>query len=302
MAGAAILSRPMASVAAVSKKLNSIHSAAKNITIYHTNDLHGNINPVINNMGGLRQVKTLLKNQDTGGLLLDAGDFLSAAHSTIQQHELVAAMNNMGYIAATPGSNELLLGEDTLAGLIPHMQFRLVNCNYQFEGVLQKLITPYTIVNSGKFKIGITGIGHRVKGIKYLDPIQSANKTAQILKEKENCDLVICLSHLGYSQKDDMPDSQKLAAQSENIDLVINGYNNKLLKDPIIALNKQKREVIISHAAWGGLMMSRVVFGFEGKQKNEIKAKNIIAGQGSGQTSDEMIAEIRSVSKRLASA
>jgi len=302
MAGATVLCRPMASVAAVSKKLNTIHSTGKNITIYHTNDLHGNINPVINNMGGLRQVKTLLKNQDTGGLLLDAGDFLSGTHSTVQQLELVSAMNNMGYIAATPGNNELLLGEDALAALIPHMQFRLVNCNYQFEGALQKLIAPYTIVNSGKFKIGITGVGHRVKGIKYMDPIQSANNTAKILKENENCDFVICLSHLGYTQKGDMPDSQKLAAQSENIDLVINGYNNKLLKDPIVALNKQKREVIISHAAWGGLMMSRVVFGFDGKQKNEIRAKNIVAGQSGGQSSEEMIAEIRSVSKRLASA
>jgi len=293
----------MTSVAAVSKKINSIQSKRNSITIYHTNDLHGNFAPVAGNLGGLNQVKTLLKKQDISGLLFDAGDFLNGAHNVTQQKETVYAMNKMGYLAATVGNHELSHGQDALAALIPSMQFNLVNCNYQFDNALNSLIKPYIIIRSGNYKIGITGVGHQLKGVKYNDAIACANNTATLLKEKEKCDLVIVLSHLGYSQKGDLPDNQKLAQSSENIDLIISGHNRKLLPGAVICLNKFKKEVIVSQAAWDGLMMGRVVFGFRnGNEKSDFRAKNLIAGQAYGQTDAAGFAELRSIQKQLVSA
>jgi 5'-nucleotidase len=245
----------------------------------------------------------LLKNQDTDGLLFDAGDFLNGGHSPAQQKEVIYTMNNMGYIAATIGNHELSGGQDALAALIPSMQFSMVNCNYQFNDALSRLIKPYTIINSGKFKIGVTGVGHELNGIKYNDAIQCANHTASILKEKEKCDLVIVLSHLGYSQKGGLPDNLTLAQSSENIDLIISGHNQRLLAGPVIKLNRLKREVIISQAAWDGLMVGKVVFNFEnGKQRNGVKAKNFITGQPCEETGGASFAKLRLLEKRLISA
>jgi len=303
MAGAAVLSNPIAAAASLSKKLNSVNSAGKNVTVYHTNDLHGNIDPAVSNAGGLNQVKKLIDREDVNGLLFDAGGFLNSAHSPAQQKDMIYAMNNMGYIAATLGNHELCHGEEALARLVPLMKFELVNCNYQFNGELNKLVKPYTIVYSGKYKIGITGVGHQIKGVKYNDAIQSANYTARILKEQEKCDLVICLAHLGHTQEDDLPDNQKLAKQSAHIDLIIGGHNQKLLVGPVIKLNKLKQEVIISQAAWDGLMMGKVVFSFENnKQKSYIRGKNCIAGDLCPQTQGASFNDLRAIEKLLVSA
>jgi 5'-nucleotidase len=300
MAGVAALSKPMASVASISKRINTLNSTNNSVTIYHTNDLHGNLAPGINNMGGLYQIEALLKNQETSGLLLDAGDFLNSSHSLQQQKQVIYTMNNMGYHAAAIGDKELSLGRDKLAALIPMMQFSLVNCNYEFDAGLAKLIKPYIIINSGKFKAGITGVGHQVNGVKYNDAIQSANTMAAWLKEKQNCDLVICLSHLGYLETGDRPDNQKLAKQSEHIDMIISGHNYKLLRGPAVILNKLKKEVIISHAAWDGLMVGRSVFSFEnGKNRCGFKAKHFITGQPYSQTFADSYSGLRSMEKQL---
>ena len=303
MAGMAALSKPMASTAAISKGINTLYSKGQDVTIYHTNDLHGNLDPVIGNMGGFNQVKTLLKSQDTNGLLLDAGDFLNGKHTTAMQRQVISMMNNMGYHAATIGDHELAHGQDHLAALIPSMRFTLVNCNYEFDGVLSKLVKPYVIINSGKYRIGITGVGHRLNGVKYNDPIKSVNTIASLLKENEKCDLVICLSHLGYSRADAQPDNRLLAKESEQIDMIISGHGRSLFCDPVIVTNKRKQEVIISHTAWDGLMMGKTIFSFgKSRQKSNIKSNYLIPGQPYGQNFAASFSKLRSMEKQLKSA
>ncbi len=303
MAGLAALGKPMASAAAISKRINTLYAKVQDVTIYHTNDLHGNLGPVIGTIGGLDQVKKLLNKQDTNGLLLDAGDFLNGKHTMAMQKQMIAAMNNMGYHAAAIGDNELAHGQDHLAALMPLMRFALVNCNYNFEGPLSKLVKPYVIINSGKFKIGITGVGHRLNGVKYNDAIESANTIANLLKEKEKCDLVVCLSHLGYAQPDDQPDNRSLARQSEQIDMIIGGHGHSLFSYPLIVTNKRKHEVIISHAAWDGLMLGKTIFSFgNGKQKSNIKSNYLIPGQPYGQKFAASFSNLQSMEKQLISA
>jgi 5'-nucleotidase len=300
MAGVAALSKPMSSVASISKHINTIHSSGHAVTIYHTNDLHGNLDATYNNMGGINKLKTLIENQEISGLLLDAGDFLNGNSSFTEHKQVIDLMNKMGYNVATIGNHELIQGQDYLAQLIPFMKFKLVNCNYEFNANLNKLVSPCIIVNSGKFKVGITGVGHQVAGIKYNDAISSANNMAKFLKKNENCDLVVCLSHLGYSQKGDLPDNQKLARHSEYIDVIISGHNHKLLQGPAIISNKNKEEVIVSQAAWDGLMLGKTIINFEnGKEKFNLRAKHLIAGQPYDQTYTSSFYELRSREKEL---
>jgi 5'-nucleotidase len=279
MAGTAAFCKPLASAAAITKHINTLHSAKNAVTVYHTNDLRGNVDAVYKNVGGISQIKTELKNQETGGLLLDAGNFINGSNSFSQQRQVVAMMNTMGYHAAAIGAQELLQGQDHLASLAPLMNFSLVNCNYEFNNNLRSLVKPYIVINSGSFRIGITGVGSQLSGVKYNDAIQSANRVAWLLKNKEKCDLVICLSHLGPISEDDKPDNHKLATQSENIDMIIGSNNNKLLINSKILHNKLKYEVILAQTAWDGLMMGRTIINFDSnKQKNGVNAKHFIPG------------------------
>jgi len=303
MTGMAVLSRPMASVASISKGINTLYSTGRDVTIYHTNDLHGNLEPIIDNMGGLNQVKTLLEKQDTNGLLLDAGDFLNGRHTMAMQKRVISSMNNIGYHAAAIGDHELAQGQDHLAALIPLMQFTLLNCNYEFDGALSKLVKPYVIINSGRLKIGITGVGHRINGVQYNDPIKSANIIAVVLKEKEKCDLVVCISHLGYKRPGDQPDNKSLAKQSEQIDMIVSGHGRHFFSDPVIVTNKRKQEVLIAHTAWDGLMMGKTIFSFgNGRQKSSMKSNYLVTGQPYGQKFAASFSKLRSVEKQLISA
>lgn len=284
IAGIVALNKPFASVASVSRRINTIYSAGHAVTIYNTNDLHGNINAGYGKGAGLNSIKRLLENQDTSGLLLDAGDFFDSAGGISQHKEMIRTMNNMGYCAATPGNHELALGQKNLASLIPTMKFAMVNCNYQFEAILNNLIKSYVIVYMGRFKIGITGVGLPVKDIVYKDAFECANQTSKLLKTQENCDLVICLSHLGYKNEGNTPDNKKLAQQSEYIDVIIGGHNRKIMDAPMVILNKQRKEVILSQAGWDGLMMGKIVVHFESKEKNKIKAKHFLVDDPSNCT------------------
>ena len=285
IAGIAMLEKPLASVASVTKNLSTLHTCANAVTIYHTNDLHGKINAAFGELGGINNLKNELARQENHGLLFDAGDFLNSAQSFNEQKKVINIMNSMGYHAATPGNHELANGQAHLATLVPYMNFSLVNCNYDFDSSLNTLVKPYVIINSGIFKVGITGVGHKLPGIGYRDAIESANKIAAILKTKEQCDLVICLSHLGYAQSGEMPDNKKLAAQSQDIDMIVSGHNRKLLTAPMVLRNKLKHEVIVSHAAWDGVLLGRVMFKFSGnKQTSGLNAKYFIPGKAAGET------------------
>jgi len=298
MAGVAALNKPLASVAAITKHINTLHTAKNAVTIYHTNDLHGNVDVVHENIGGLNQIKKLLKNEEINGLLLDAGNFINASNNLAQQKQVLYMMNSMGYHAAAIGNQELSSGEDHLASLIPLMKFTLVNCNLQFNNKLSSLVKPYIIINSGNFKTGITGVCSKVNGIKYNDAIKSANNVARLLKEDEKCDLIICLSHLGHKQEGDTPDNQKLAEQSENIDIIIGGDNRKLFKNAIVHRNKLKHEVILAQTAWNGLMMGRTIVNFDDKkQKNGIRAKHYIPGMPANQCYSVSFSDLQLIKK-----
>jgi 5'-nucleotidase len=279
MAGTAAFSKPMSSAAAISKHINTLHAAKSAVTVYHTNDISGNINTVLKNQGGLNLIKAELQKQETSGLLFDAGNFMNGRQDRSHQREVINMMNNMGYHAAAVGSHELLMGQDQLAALAPLMKFALLNCNYEFIGSLKHVVKPFTIITTGRFKIGVTAVGGQINGIKYNDAITSANKIANSLKNDEKCDLVICLSNLGYMRDGDMPDNQKLAAQSENIDLIVGSNTDKLMINSMVLRNKLKNEVILAQTAWHGLMMGRTIINFDNdKQRNGLHTKHIIPG------------------------
>ena len=247
--------------------------AQKEIVILHTNDTHSRIEPLPETdryaagKGGverrIRYIEQVRKAHDNV-LLLDAGDFLQGTpyFNLFKGQVEVKAMNMMGYDAVTLGNHEFDYGLEILEKVVRAATFPIVSSNYDFsETALAGLIKPYLILNRDGVRIGIIGIDVQPEGLissanwagmKYLDPVDTANRLAAQLRTQHRCDIVICLSHLGYE-----PDT-RFAASTRNIDLIIGGHSHTFMEEPDLRKNADNRDVMIYQTAGRGVHVGRV--------------------------------------------
>ncbi len=275
---AALFSSHLDALAGITKKINTLNS--ERMTIFQTNDLNGRIESTSNGFGGIKNIIELIKTQETSGLNVDAGNFMASGASRNQQERTIYLMNKIGYHAVTLGANELAMGQESFAELLPQMDFPLVNCNYTFSHAgLSASIKPYIVLKNKNLKIGITGVGASLNlpGVEFKNPYQAANETANHLKNNLNCDFVICLSHLGFET--DGYSSKGLAEASEHIDFIAGGHNNKVLRGAMVLRNKSKCDVALSQAGEHGMILGKTTFGFDAfNRKNDFHHKYLIAG------------------------
>jgi 5'-nucleotidase len=254
------------------------------LTILHTNDTHSRIEPFPMDGGrnqGLGGVATRaeiidrIRQQEEQVLLLDAGDiFQGTPYFNFYHGEPeIKAMSAMKYDACTIGNHDFDAGMENLAmQLSRHANFPMLVSNYDFTSTpMEHKTEPYKIIKKGKLKIGVFGLGIEGHGLipdnlfgatKYLEPVQKANETARILKNN-NCDLIICLSHLGYQYNGSNKVSDEvLAKQSENIDLIIGGHTHTFFESPIVYNNKKGDDVIVNQVGWAGIVLGRLDFEF----------------------------------------
>jgi 5'-nucleotidase len=266
------------------------------LSVLHTNDWHSRIDPFPENdpkfpsMGGAARraslIKTIRKKEDHV-LLLDAGDIIQGTPYFNYYHgePEIKLMNLMGYDAATMGNHDFDNGMEALALLMKLADFPFVNCNYDLKGTpLEKLVRKSIVLKRGGIKIGITGVGINLKGfipdehhagLIYLDPISKANEEAERLKREKGCSMVICLSHLGYSYTDAKVSDRVLAAESENIDIILGGHTHTFLEKPEILNNKVGKQVVVNQVGWAGLRLGQIncVFSSQNNMKSEEKVE-----------------------------
>ncbi|MDX1653381.1 MAG: metallophosphatase [Brumimicrobium sp.] len=266
------------------------------ITILHTNDTHSHIDTFPSthskypNQGGVSRRFTLIqqiRKKEKNVLLLDAGDIFQGtpyfnAYKGILEMKL---MSEMGYDCATMGNHDFDAGLEGFLKAHTHATFPFVNANYDFSNtVLAGITSPYKVFYKGPFKIGVFGLGVELEGLVaktnygdtvYSDPVAAANKWAEHLRMEEECNLVICLSHLGYSPRhNDMCDTV-LAKETSGIDLIIGGHTHTFLEKPEIHLNKKGEKVLINQVGWAGLALGRIDF-FLGELKRHKKYEIIM--------------------------
>lgn len=276
-------------------------NALKKLTILHTNDVHSRLDPFPmdggknQGLGGVAARAALIskiRNEEGQVLLLDAGDiFQGTPYFNIYKGEPeMKAMAAMQYDAAIMGNHDFDAGLDNFALQLQHANFPVLMCNYGFANTaMESKYKPYKIFRKGKLKIGVTGVGIEMKGLVpdslygntvYLDPIQSANATAAALKKQEGCDMVICLSHLGYKYDDNKISDLVLARETENIDLIIGGHTHTFMDEPAVLKNKNGSDVIINQVGWAGILLGRLDFEFNGyKRKNLVKSHSVVVGK-----------------------
>jgi 5'-nucleotidase len=263
------------------------------VEIIHTSDIQGRLYPFavgdLHNIGGLHNVHSVIKNISAKPVLVDAGNFLGGNARFTHDVAIAGLMNKVKYTAVTIGEKELLHGEAYLASLAGYMNFALVNCNYAFSNpILKAKILPYHIVRYGQYKIGITGVGPLPGGsyaenITCSHPYKKANEVAQYLKHQLNCNLVICLSQLGFEQAGSQPDNKGLATASENIDVIIGGNSTAIAHPQVILSNNAKQQVVVSTGGYGGSILGTLSFGFnQNMAMQAFNCKNHVPGSAAG--------------------
>lgn len=268
----------------------------KHITILHTNDTHSQIEPFeanhhrYANKGGVARRAVLveqIRKENPNTLLLDAGDiFQGTPYFNYFGGELeFKLMSRLNYDAATLGNHDFDNAIEGFHKQLPHANFDFVSANYDFQNtILDTLVKPYKIFYKDGIKIGVFGLGIELKGLvnptmyketKYLDPIEITQDISRELKENENCDLIICLSHLGYKYDGDKVDDLKLAKATEHIDLIIGGHTHTFLPKPTIVKNRQDQDVLVNQVGAYGVNLGRIDFYFD-TEKNKTSREKII--------------------------
>ena len=274
-------------------------SDLKHITILHTNDVHSYIDPFPAdhprnaNMGGVARRAALIESirkENKNVLLLDAGDiFQGTPYFNYYGGELeFKLMSMMKYDVSTLGNHDFDNGIDGLYSQLPNAKFEFVSANYDFKNtVLDSHVKPYTIKHVDGIKVGIFGLGIELDGLVdkknyketvYNNPIEVATDMARILKSEQKCDLVICLSHLGFRYKDEpnKPSDIVLAQKTKNIDLIIGGHTHTFLDKPVIEKNLEGKEVLINQVGCYGLNLGRIDFYLTNDKQIASQGKSII--------------------------
>lgn len=289
-----------AGIAYTSMASLSLHSCVptseKHITILHTNDTHSHIEPFepnhrrYANKGGVARRAVLveqIRKENPNTLLLDAGDiFQGTPYFNYFGGELeFKLMSMLKYDAATLGNHDFDNGIDGFHKQLPHAKFDFVCSNYDFTNtVLDDLVKPYKIFHKDGIRIGVFGLGIQLDGLvnkslyketNYIDPIEIAQDMSRELKEEQQCDLVICLSHLGYQYKSDIVSDVKLAAATENIDLIIGGHTHTFLPKPTVMKNKKGENILVNQVGAYGVNLGRIDFFFDA-EKNKTSQEKII--------------------------
>jgi 5'-nucleotidase len=271
----------------------------KQLTILHTNDVHSYIDPFPAdhprnaNMGGVARRAALIESirkENPNVLLLDAGDiFQGTPYFNYYGGELeFKLMSMMQYDASTIGNHDFDNGVEGLRAQMPHATFEFISANYDFKNTLMDgFVKPYKIFNKNGIKVGVFGLGVELNGLVdkamyketvYNNPVEIAEDMIRILKKEQKCDIVICLSHLGYQYKNE-PNKicdLKLAELTQNIDLIIGGHTHTFLDKPTVVKNIVGKDVLVNQVGCYGINLGRIDFYLDNNQAKTSEGKSII--------------------------
>ena len=271
----------------------------RHITILHTNDTHSHIEPFkanhnrFPNGGGVARRATLIeqiRQENENTLLLDAGDiFQGTPYFNYFGGELeFKLMSILKYDVATIGNHDFDNSIEGLYKQLPNAKFDFVSANYDFKNtVLDTHVKPYKILHKDGLKIGVFGLGIELEGLVgkkmyketgYLNPIEITQDITRQLKQEEQCDLIICLSHLGYYYKNnpDKVSDLTLAKATKDIDLIIGGHTHTFLPKPTIVKNADGKNTLVNQVGAYGVNLGRIDFYFDEDANKTAKGTTIL--------------------------
>lgn len=260
----------------------AVSAQQKELFILQTSDTHSRIEPIPSHtadpaagMGGVVRRATFVKefrDEHPDVLLFDCGDISQGTpyYNLFKGEVEIRSMNLMKYDAMAIGNHEFDFGMDNMARLFRMANFPVVCANYDMTGtVLEGIVKPYVVLERSGLKIGVFGIGPKLEGlvqadkcegVVYKDPVATAQEMADLLKNKEHCDVVICLSHLGiHSGADESEEyDNNLVVKTRNIDVILGGHTHTNMEHPAIYQNADGKDVPIMHVGKSGAYVGKM--------------------------------------------
>lgn len=280
---------------AISSPLLDVAAGETLITILHTNDTHSQIDPLPENdkqyggKGGVARRATLVKRvrkENPNTLLVDAGDvFQGTPYFNFYKGEVeYKSMSLIGYDVVTLGNHDFDNGVDALVVAMKFANFDFVSSNYDVQGTpLETRVKRYVVRVLGGVRVGLFGMGvspdnlitpQNFKGVKYMDPVKSARDVVEVLRQRERCNLVIGMSHLGYfpnAKEDEIGDTQ-VASQVDGIDFIASGHTHTFMQSPVLTKQPSGNDTIIFQVGKSGIYVGRIDF--------KLKAGKVVASAG----------------------
>ena len=235
--------------------------STKELHLFHTNDMHSRIEPfpeeyqdtLLAGKAGMIRRATFIRQQREiypDLLLFDCGDFSQGTpyYNIFKGEVEIKLMNEMRYDAGTIGNHEFDFGLDNLACLCKLAEFPIVCANYDVTGTVLAQLEGLVAKES-------------YGDVKFEDPVSEAQRIADLLKTQEKCDLVICLSHLGWEGE---PYSDvELIENTRNIDVVLGGHSHSYFEAPKYYPNLDGEKIPLQqmgkHAAFVGKMVLHLI-------------------------------------------
>ncbi len=279
--------------------LQSFATPPKKITILHTNDVHSHIDAFgpedgrNANKGGVARRASLIeaiRKENHNTLLMDAGDiFQGTPYFNYYGGELeFKLMSMLKYDVATIGNHDFDNGIDGLYAQLPHADFDFISANYDFKNtIMDTHVKPYKTFTKEGIKIGVFGLGIQLDGLVgkdmyketvYMDPIETAQEMTRVLKETERCDLIICLSHIGYYYKNspEKVSDLNLAKATKDIDLIIGGHTHTFLPKPTVVKNIEGKNTLVNQVGCYGINLGKIDFYFDANKNKAAEGTSII--------------------------
>lgn len=253
----------------------------KQLYILQTSDTHSRIEPLDTRFGSsadkggyVRRAAFVheARKQHPDLLLFDCGDISQGTpyYNMFKGEVEIKLMNLMKYDAMVLGNHEFDYGMDNMARLFTLANFPVLCANYNVTGtVLDGLVKPYIVLVRDGVRIGVFGLSPRLEGlvqsdkcvgVVYHDPLEVAQQIVNRLRTQEACDVVICLSHLGFNTE--TPDGhydENLVNMTHGIDLILGGHTHTEMVKPAKHLNAVGKSVSVMHVGKNGIDVGELI-------------------------------------------
>lgn len=259
------------------------------LTILYTNDTHARLDPFPDNardfagLGGIARRANLIKEirkRQKNILLLDAGDvFQGTPWFDVYGGEVdLKLMNEIGYDAMAVGNHEFDHGLQAFADTSSYTGFPILAANYSVRKTpLNDIVQRFITRKISGITVGIFGLGIELPGVvdpklfgsvKSWDPEVWAEGMVTSLRRHQNCDIIICLSHLGYKYQDGRIDDITIAQKIGGIDMIIGGHTHTFLDQPAEIVNPEGNRTLVTQMGHSGIRLGRIDIDIESYLRN----------------------------------
>jgi sulfur-oxidizing protein SoxB len=283
LAGLGLSINPLSSMAYTPSKKNEVKSDAKKpkhgqqiVTLLQTTDVHCQLHPhdelfwehdtmAFRTTGGYAHLATLFKrvrSKNPNTFIVDTGDMFQGSQLSVETtgKALQPILNAMGYNLYLPGNWEVVYYKEAMQKLLGGLDAPKICANMYHDlgdGKKGELIfPPYYTWSAGGIKIGFVGYTDPLvpvrqspaysKGIIYTKPEENLEHYVKVLKDQEQCDFIILLSHLGLSQQLALANDKVC----EGVDYIFGGDTHERVRKPIVC----KYAKVVEPGAFGSFV------------------------------------------------